>query len=382
MMRVLHVIGAMDRGGAETMIMNLYRAMDRTEVQFDFLVHEERECDYDAEILSLGGRIFRAPRFNGVNYYAYRRVFRELFETHPEWLVVHGHIGSSAALYLTEAKRAGRVAIAHSHAQNYMKGLPCLAFKVLSYPTRNIADWFLGCSEEACVDRFGPQVAQGERCFVLRNGIDLSRYAFDDAVRARMREELGVRSDAPVFCHVGRFTEVKNHAFLLDVFSLSKSEMPDAVLLLAGRGELEDEIRRNVDARGLADAVKFLGVRDDICDVLQAADVFVFPSRKEGLAIAVVEAQASGLPGLVSTGVPDVAVVSKGVVHIDLAEGAQRWADLAIDLACGSQAVDRSRGVEEVRASGFGIEESAKWLDGFYRSLASGEDASVKPAVR
>ena len=88
------------------------------------------------------------------------------------------------------------------------------------------------------------------------------------------------------------------------------------------------------------------------------------------------------MPGLVSTGVPDVAVVSKGVVHIDLAEGAQRWADLAIDLACGSQAVDRSRGVEEVRASGFGIEESAKWLDGFYRSLASGEDASVKPAVR
>ena len=86
MMRVLHVIGAMDRGGAETMIMNLDRAMDRTEVQFDFLVHEERECDYDAEILSLGGRIFRAPRFNGVNYYAYRRVFRELFETHPEWL--------------------------------------------------------------------------------------------------------------------------------------------------------------------------------------------------------------------------------------------------------------------------------------------------------
>ena len=128
-----------------------------------------------------------------------------------------------------------------------------------------------------------------------------------------------------MFCHVGRFTEVKNHAFLLDVFSLVKSEMPDAVLLLAGRGELEGEIRRSVDARGLADAVKFLGVRDDICDVLQAADVFLFPSRKEGLAIAVVEAQASGLPGLVSTGVPDVAVVSKGVVHIDLAEGAQRW---------------------------------------------------------
>lgn len=371
MMRVLHVIGAMDRGGAETMIMNLYRAIDRSKVQFDFVVHEERECDYDAEILALGGRIFRAPRFNGANCLAYRRVFRDLFASHPEWGVVHGHIGSSAAVYLSEAKRAGCVAIAHSHAQNYTLGVMGLAFRALSYPTRHVADWFLGCSDEACVDRFGEKTARGDRCFVLRNGIDLLRYAFDAAVRDRVRGELGVGTDAPVFCHVGRFTEVKNHAFLLEVFSLVKAELPQAVLLLAGRGELEETVRLDVRKRGLGDSVRFLGVRDDICDVLQACDVFVFPSRKEGLAIAVVEAQASGLPCLVSTGVPDVAVVSKRVVHIDLAEGARRWSRLAVDLARASSGEDRSTGAEDVRAAGFGIEESARWLEAFYLRVSA-----------
>ena len=370
MMRVLHVIGAMDRGGAETMIMNLYRAIDRERIQFDFLVHEERACDYDEEIRSLGGRIYRAPRFNGANCFAYKRIVGDLIAEHDEWSVVHGHIGSSAAIYLSEARRAGRVTIAHSHAQNYIKGLPGLAFSLMSRPTRRIADWFLGCSIEACVDRFGENIAHGDRCFVLRNGIDLPRYAFDETTRGRMRSSLGLGAKEPVFCHVGRLTEVKNHAFLLDVFSRVKAEAPDAVLLLAGRGELEDELRRDVEARGLTDAVRFLGVRDDICDVLQAADVFVFPSRNEGLAIAVVEAQASGLPCLVSTGVPDVAIMSKAAQRVDLADGAESWARRAIDLASHLDCARRPEGAREVRAAGFGIEESARWLEGFYRDIA------------
>ena len=135
MMRVLQVIGAMDRAGAETMIMNLYRAIDRTRVQFDFLVHEQRECDYDEEIRELGGRLHRLPRFTGVNLSTYRAACRRLFAEY-RYPVVHGHIGSSAAVYLREAKRAGSYAIAHSHAQNFLKGAPGLAFRVVAYPTR------------------------------------------------------------------------------------------------------------------------------------------------------------------------------------------------------------------------------------------------------
>ena len=129
-MRVLQVIGVMDRGGAETMVMNLYRAIDREKIQFDFLVHEQREGDYDAEIVRLGGRIFRVPRYTGLNAISYRRHVRALFAAHPEWCVVHGHIGSCAPLYLSEAKRVGAFAIAHSHAQNYGSRLSGLAFNV------------------------------------------------------------------------------------------------------------------------------------------------------------------------------------------------------------------------------------------------------------
>ena len=107
MMRVLQVIGVMDRGGAETMIMNLYRAMDRSDLQFDFLVHEQREGDYDAEIRRLGGRLYRLPRFTGINERTYRKQCRLLFAQHPEWAVVHGHIGSSA--YLLERGEARRL---------------------------------------------------------------------------------------------------------------------------------------------------------------------------------------------------------------------------------------------------------------------------------
>ena len=144
MMRILQVIGVMDRGGAETMIMNLYRAMDRSDLQFDFLVHEQREGDYDAEIRRLGGRLYRLPRFTGINERAYRRQCRLLFAQHPEWAVVHGHIGSSAPIYLSEAKRAGCFAIAHSHAQNYQTGLAGLAFNMVSHPVRRVAALLYG----------------------------------------------------------------------------------------------------------------------------------------------------------------------------------------------------------------------------------------------
>ena len=131
------------------MVMNLYRAMDRERIQFDFLVHEQREGDYDAEIERLGGRFFRVPRFTGLNAGSYRRSVRALFAEHPEWRVVHGHIGSCAPAYLSEAKRAGAFTIAHSHAQNYVRGLPGLAFNVAAHPVRRVADYFMACSREA-----------------------------------------------------------------------------------------------------------------------------------------------------------------------------------------------------------------------------------------
>ena len=372
MMRVLQVIGVMDRGGAETMVMNLYRAIDRSKIHFDFLVHEQREGDYDAEILELGGRIFRLPRFTGVNARAYRKQVRGFFAEHPEYRVVHGHIGSSAPIYLSEAQRAGAYAIAHSHAQNYEGGLAGLAFNVVAHPVRGIADYFMACSREAGLDRFGQAIVDGDRFAIVPNGIDVSRYACDQDSHEAAKAALGL-TGRPVVCHTGRLIPVKNHAFLLDVFARVHSQLPDAVLVCAGRGELADELKARAAELGLSDSVRFLGVIDDVPGLLRAADAFVFPSVKEGLPLAVVEAQASGLPAIISTGVPEFSLVSDRAYHMPLEAGVDAWAQRCLQDVRRAMASPRTDCAGQVRAAGFDVVDTAARLAAFYERAGAGE---------
>ena len=373
-MRVLQVIGVMDRGGAETMVMNLYRAMDRERVQFDFLVHEQREGDYDAEIVSLGGRIFRAPRYNGINGIAYRRCIRSLFASHPEWRVVHGHIGSCAPLYLSEAKRVGAFAIAHSHARNYGNGISGVAFNIAAHPVRRIADYFMACSKEAGLDRFGSSIVEGNRFAIVPNGIDVASYACDERVHVEAKADYGL-AGRPVVCHTGRLIPVKNHEFLLEVFARVVQSFPNAVLLLAGRGDLEEQIRARVNELGLKKAVFFLGVVDDVPRLLRAADVFVFPSINEGLALSVVEAQASGLPTIASTGVPELAVVSDRVCRMPLSSGVEAWATECVDKLRFSLSSERSDACDQVREHGFDTADTSVRLAAFYETAKKGDCA-------
>lgn len=368
MIRVLHVIGVMDRGGAETMIMNLYRAMDRSKIQFDFLVHEQREGDYDAEIRELGGRFFRLPRFNGFNEHSYRRQCRSLFAAHQEWRVVHGHIGSSAPIYLSEAKKAGRYAIAHSHSQNFIGGIMGLAFSMVACPVRYVADYFFACSPEAGKDRFGERIVESARFSVIANGIDLNRYTCNQEMHTAAKAAFGL-SGYPVIAHTGRLIPVKNHSFLLDVFKRVHEKLPDAILVCAGRGELEESLRRQADALGVSSSIRFLGVVDDVPSILRAADVFVFPSIKEGLPLAVVEAQASGLSVLMSTGVPESAVVSDRALRMPLDAGADAWSQVVLSWVRKEVSM-RTDACEQVRAHGFDIVETAMWLTDFYNQVA------------
>lgn len=368
MMRILHVIGAMDRGGAETMIMNLYRSVDRSRVQFDFLVHEQRVCDYDEEIQDLGGIVYRAlPRFTLLNYPTYRRRCQEFFSSHPEHAIVHGHIASSAAVYLREAKRQGRVTIAHSHAQNYPVSVPELGFRALAYPVRFIADQFLACSVEAGRDRFGRAVVETDRFHVVKNAIDVDRYANDPDAHEQAKRALGYEG-APLIGHVGRFDPIKNHSYLIEVYAEVKRRIPDAKLMLVGRGSSEGEVRRAVREARLEDDVVFFGVTDRVADVLKALDVFVFPSFSEGLSMAAVEAQAAGVPCVLSTGVPESAVIApQYVVRLPLDAGVGVWAE-AVKRAVHDGA-GRAEGAAAARRSGYDISDTSEWLGSYYGKL-------------
>ena len=369
MLRVLHVIGVMDRAGAESLIMNLYRAINRSKIQFDFLVHETREGDFDEEIRSLGGAIYRIPRLNGVNGLAYRMRCREFFVSHPEHTIIHGHIGSSAGIYLSEAKKAGRFTIAHSHSQDFLPGIPGVAFKLLTHSTRRIADYFMACSIEAGRDRFGERIVNGDRFHVLNNGIDVRQYRCNAEEHEDAKRLLGYEG-VPLFGHVGRLAPEKNHRFLFETFCQILHELPDAKLLLAGRGPLENELKALAAKMGIADAIDFAGVRSDVPTLLKAMDAFIFPSIKEGLALAVVEAQACGLPCVVSEGVPDLAIISSRTQRLPLSAGAKMWKDAALAAYQDSLRLPRRDDIGSVVEHGFDIATTARWLSEFYEQAA------------
>ena len=366
MNRILHVIGCMDRGGAETLIMNLYRNIDRSNIQFDFLVHTQGEADYDQEIKSLGGKIYRIPLFSGINYFAYKTACKKHFDAHPEHKIVHGHIGSTAAIYLKEAKKHGCYTIAHSHSKNYDTGIRKLAFSVLSYPTRNIADFFIGCSDQAGIDRYGLKIAQSQSFAVLKNGIEIEKYTCTESQHQIAKTNFGY-SEIPVFGHIGRFVEVKNHKFLIDVFKKVKAVLPQAKLLLIGRGPLEESLKDYSKKLGLTNDVLFLGLCNDVPAFLSILDVFVFPSISEGLPVSVIEAQASSIPSIVSTGVDKEACLLPSSKRLALNEGIESWASEAISSY---RNLRERKNVEDIiRDKGFDIKSSTEQLATIYESV-------------
>lgn len=365
--RVLQVIGIMDRGGAETMIMNLYRHIDRNKVQFDFVENENDGAYFDEEIRSLGGNIYHCPRFNGKNYKAYKKWWKHFFDTHNEYSIVHGHIGSTTAIYLKEAGRHGIVTIAHSHNISAKNGKQIL-YDILSRPTRNIADYLFMCSRQAGIERYGETaVSDSKRAFLVPNAIDTSAFCFSKEMRKEKRAELSVSEETILIGHVGRFTQQKNHLFLLDVFSEVVNKQPSAKLLLVGDGELHQSIEEKIDTRGLSGSVILAGIRSDVNELMMAMDVLVFPSLYEGLPVTLVEAQCTGLPCVISDKVPSDSILVPELVQVcSLNDTAAKWAETALDCKC----EDRTCCADKVKEAGFDIEENAKWLEEFYLEKA------------
>lgn len=363
MIRVLHVIRAMNMAGAETLIMNVYRHIDREQIQFDFLVNVSTPCDYDSEIRSLGGKIYSAPRYCLINQAAYKRACAKFFSAHPEHQIVHGHIGSSAPIYLPLAKKSGKYTIAHSHNAVRNDSLLNVAFNCISRKVRGKADYYLACSLEAGISRFGAEITTSNLFSVLNNGIDTTQYVRtkEQALAAKCKLNVG---KSPVFLHVGRFNVEKNHSFLLDVFSIIKKELPTAQLLLVGTGEELPKIKSKIQTLHLSDSVFTLGTRSDIPSILHAADVFVFPSLSEGLGIALIEAQAAGLPCVASSNIPDLAFITPLATKLDLSSPEQ-WAKACIKSYHENKNCypDYSPLIKE---RGFDIRETANWLSNFY----------------
>lgn len=361
--RVLQVIGKMDRGGAETMIMNLYRNIDRNKIQFDFIVHTNDKGNFDDEITSLGGRIYRVPRFKGYNLLSYIKSWRELLRNfNSKYRIIHGHIGSTAYIYLSIANKLGMITIAHSHSAGYSQNIRGLIYKILSFPTRYVADYLISCSKKASISRYGKKVINNGKHFILNNAIDTEKYIYNPSVRKKIRKNLNIDKEF-VIGHVGRFTEEKNHKFIIEIFKKVHDVNTNAVLLLIGEGKLRKHIENKVYELELKNSVIFLGVRSDVPDLMQAMDVFLFPSLYEGLGIVSVEAQASGLHTIVSEAVPEEAYLTDLIEKEYLSSSPSKWANRILNYANG---YERKNTYKEIYDAGYDVEQNTQWLEEFY----------------
>ena len=355
--RVLQVVTHMERGGLESMLMNYYKHVDRERVQFDFLVHRQERAAFDDEIESLGGRIYRLPRLVPWSK-SYLSALNRFFEEHPEYKVVHVHQDCLSSVILKVAAQHNvPVRIAHSHNANQDRNLK---YPIKLWYRRSIPQYatnLFACGKDA-----GDWMFSGAPYQIINNAIDVAAYSYDPEKRIEMRQKLGLENEL-IVGHVGRFNPQKNHPLLLDIFAALLKKEPNAVLLLAGGGEDMPKIQAKAQALGVAEHVSFLGVRSDVADLMQTMDVFVFPSLYEGLPVTMVEAQAAGLPCIISDKVPPECILIEGLVDVmPLSASPETWAEKIL----AKRAIPRTDRRAEIAAHGFDITTEAVKLQEFY----------------
>ena len=360
MLRILQCVNIMDRAGLETMLMNYYRKIDRTKIQFDFLTHRPDRGAYDDEIEAMGGRIYYAPRLYPQNYAAYYRYMKRFFEEHPEYSIIHSHIDAMSAFPLLAAKISHIPhRIAHSHTSKLDKDLK-LPIKLTALKCiPSLANIYCACGEVAGRFMFPTQEFK-----LIRNAIDLGRFQFDPQIRQRVRAEQGWENKR-VIGHVGRFCYIKNQLFLLDVLKNLQEHREDCHLVLIGSGEDEQKIRDKINALGLSGHVSVLMNRDDVAQLYQGMDLFVMPSLFEGLPMVAVEAQASGVPCIFSDKISKEVLLTDTAEMLPLDAGVEGWTEAILRA-------DTSRNdhaATQLREKGYDICAEAQKLQQWYELL-------------
>lgn len=359
----------MQAGGLETLIMNIYRNIDRTKIQFDFLVHYTGDYFYDEEIKKLGGRMYKLSVRNDNHFVKYLKDLDSFFKNHKEYKIVHGHMESLGQFYFRAAKKHHvPVRIAHSHnsaTENTIKGK---IKRILLRRYKVYATDYFACSEKA-----GKFMFNNKEFTVLKNAIIVDNFTFNENDRQQLRRELGLENKL-VIGHAGRFCEQKNHKFLIKIFRDVVRSDKNAILLLIGEGETFCRVQEQVSEYGLEGNVQFLGVRKDIAKLYQAMDCFVFPSLFEGLGIVAIEAQCSGLPVVASEVVPKEAAVTKQFCYMSLDNTSKEWADTILKVSRS----ERKAEVDKIRSAGYDVRDVASFLQQFYLKKYTENQESVR----
>lgn len=358
-LRVLHVITGMGSGGAEMFLMNMYRNMNKNKIVFDFLLQSDQNI-FKEELESYGSRIFTVPPYYKhpmQNRTELKEILREGYQ------IVHVH--ANALMYILPiiyAKKAGipcRIMHSHNTSLLYKWALPYHKFnkrRVEKYATHRFA-----CSQEAGEWMFNSNF------IVIRNAVDLNRFAFNEKLRTQYRQELGVSKDDLVIGQIGRLSHTKNQDFTLDVLSSLRKKVKNCRLLFVGEGTGEQALRDKTCNMDLEENVEFLGVRSDVNQLINAFDILMLPSLYEGLPVVMIEAQANGITVFCSTNITVESVYADNIHRLSLDLGPETWAENILN----SQIYRRDNS-KELKEAGFDIQYEAKKLQDFYINSTKG----------
>lgn len=361
--RILMVFTIMNRGGAETMVMNYYRNIDRSKVQFDFMVHREERGAYDDEIEALGGRVYRMMPLHPFTFGKYQKQIAAFFDKHQEYKIIHGHCSESGYFVYKEASKRGiPVIIAHAHSTKALFDLKWFFRTYFKHAMRKYVTQIFTCGEESAIWLAGKEL--GKKAILQRNAIDTRRYLYSHTISQKVRKSLQIPNETLVIGHVGSFWKIKNQTFLIDIFQKLHQENPNSRLLLIGEGELKKEIMQKTALLNLEDSVSFLGSRSDVPDLLKAIDVFVFPSLGEGLSVSMVEAQCAGLPCVVSDTIPREVTMTDLVDFVSLKASADEWVKAVESML--NRKMDRKNYPSIITQAGYDIQKNAEWLQNYY----------------
>ncbi|MBG9981854.1 glycosyltransferase family 1 protein [Aerococcaceae bacterium DSM 111020] len=364
--RVLRVVALMNRGGVETQLMNIYRNIDKDKVQFDFLVTKGEQGVFDDEIRSLGGKIYYLPKLSEVGILKYIQSIFTFFRDH-HYSIVHSHVNAMSGLFLTIAKYYNvPVRISQSHSapdksfKNFFVSIVEKTIKnFMKFLVRKNATHYWAVGHKAGRWLFG-----NNDYTLVPNSKSAKLLEYDTEKRLAKRSELEIPEDSYVLGHVGNFSNVKNHKFLIEVFYEFQKDYPNSYLCLVGDGPLRDELEQQINQLNISEHVLILGVRNDVYDLLNIFDLFVFPSFYEGMPNVIIEAQANSLPSLISDGISREIDFNLNLVNfLSLDKSANEWAQKAEDL------INSERNIVSNFPDEYNLEKQVQWIENYYNDL-------------
>lgn len=356
--RILHVLQRMESGGTQALLMNLYRNIDRSKVQFDFLVEYPDKEFYDEEIEKLGGKIYYTSVRKDYNILKFKKQLREVLENN-DYKIIHVHAYTIGYFVLKTAKKCGiPVRIAHSHNNETVRDKKYIYKRIMQKLFTIHATDLFACSKEA-----GEYLFKNKEFHILNNAIDSKKFIFDKAKRDKIRKELQFE-DNFIVGHVGRLHDQKNHKFLFKVFEEIKKKKDNAKLILIGKGPLEEQLKEIVDNSSVKNDIMFLGVKSNVNEYFMAMDVFVLPSLFEGLGIVAIESQAAGIPTLTADTLPQSTLITPLIKHISLEEDLELWANEVIEI---SKINEKNQNMQQyIIDAGYDISVSSKMMEDYY----------------